>query len=129
MRHRRRSRAASNLRATPKQTTPRRRPQTFRKALYRPTIWTRISTTSAKIFWERKSNGHMIRRSIILLSVILGIAAFMAGVSSAQKAIPRDLRITLERSTCFGTCPDYKLTVTGDGTVVFEGREFVKVKG
>ena len=46
-----------------------------------------------------------------------------------QVPIPDDTRITLERSICFGSCPDYKLTVAADGTVTFEGREYVKTKG
>ena len=37
--------------------------------------------------------------------------------------------ITLERTTCFGTCPAYKLTIFDDGKVVFEGKKFVKHKG
>jgi hypothetical protein len=48
---------------------------------------------------------------------------------SAQQAIPNDTLITLQRSTCFGTCPDYKVTISADGKVTFEGREFVKTKG
>jgi hypothetical protein len=43
--------------------------------------------------------------------------------------IPQDLMITLERTVCFGACPDYKLTITADGAVVFEGRQFVKQEG
>lgn len=37
--------------------------------------------------------------------------------------------ITLERTTCFGTCPAYTLSIYEDGTVVYEGRQFVKRKG
>jgi cellulose synthase/poly-beta-1,6-N-acetylglucosamine synthase-like glycosyltransferase len=37
--------------------------------------------------------------------------------------------ITLERTTCFGTCPAYKVSIFGDGLVLFEGKEFVKTKG
>jgi hypothetical protein len=40
--------------------------------------------------------------------------------------VPQDLMITLERTGCFGTCPIYKLTITAEGEVVFEGRRFVK---
>lgn len=40
-----------------------------------------------------------------------------------------EVTITLERTMCFGTCPDYKVTISGDGTVVFEGRNFVAVEG
>ena len=43
--------------------------------------------------------------------------------------IPPDLKITLERTECFGFCPVYKLTITADGAVVFEGRRFVKQEG
>jgi membrane dipeptidase len=39
------------------------------------------------------------------------------------------LEITLERTACFGMCPVYKVTLRGDGTVVYEGREFVRLMG
>jgi hypothetical protein len=48
---------------------------------------------------------------------------------TVQQKIPDDTLITLERSICFGSCPHYKLTISADGTVTFEGREYVKVKG
>ncbi len=37
--------------------------------------------------------------------------------------------ITLERTSCFGTCPVYKVTVRRDGTVTYDGKGFVKVTG
>jgi hypothetical protein len=40
-----------------------------------------------------------------------------------------DLVITLARTACHGTCPIYKLTIEGNGTVIYEGQEFVQVKG
>ena len=40
-----------------------------------------------------------------------------------------DLVITLERTACRGTCPIYKLTIEGNGTVIYEGQDFVQVKG
>jgi Domain of unknown function (DUF6438) len=40
-----------------------------------------------------------------------------------------DLVIALERTACRGTCPIYKLTIEGNGTVIYEGQDFVKVKG
>jgi hypothetical protein len=48
--------------------------------------------------------------------------------TSAQNRSDKIL-ITLERTECFGPCPIYKLTIHGDGTVVYEGRENVRVKG
>ena len=40
-----------------------------------------------------------------------------------------DDSITLERTACFGTCPMYKVTVTSDGTVTFNGERFTKTTG
>jgi acetamidase/formamidase len=37
--------------------------------------------------------------------------------------------ITLDRGPCFGSCPIYRVTIVSDGTVTFEGRNFVKTKG
>ena len=42
--------------------------------------------------------------------------------------ISPDTRITLRRYNCFFTCPDYLVTITGDGTVTFEGYANVRVK-
>ena len=44
-------------------------------------------------------------------------------------ADPAEFRITLERIMCYGTCPIYSLKIAGDGTVIYEGKEFVKFKG
>jgi hypothetical protein len=37
--------------------------------------------------------------------------------------------ITLERTPCFGSCPNYKLEIFADGRVVYEGKDSVKRKG
>jgi hypothetical protein len=63
------------------------------------------------------------------------LALFAAAVLAAcatPSAPPPDagpVRITLERSVCFGFCPDYSVTITGDGEVRYEGRRFVNVGG
>jgi hypothetical protein len=62
---------------------------------------------------------------------MLMVAVLTAGIKAQtlpERTVPKDVKISLERSTCFGSCPDYKLTITADGTVTFEGREFVEVK-
>lgn len=48
---------------------------------------------------------------------------------SASTSFPEKLVIKLERTACFGNCPVYSLTVNGDGTVVYEGKDFVRTKG
>lgn len=40
-----------------------------------------------------------------------------------------DVRITLSRGVCFGFCPDYTVTVTGAGEIIYNGRSFVAVTG
>jgi hypothetical protein len=40
-----------------------------------------------------------------------------------------DLTVVLDRTKCFGLCPDYSVTVQADGSVVFEGRHLTNVKG
>jgi hypothetical protein len=64
-----------------------------------------------------------------LLSVF---AAAALGACAAPGVPPPDsgpVRITLERSVCFGFCPDYTVTISGDGQVAYEGRRFVNVAG
>lgn len=48
---------------------------------------------------------------------------------AGSQDIPNDTLITLERTTCFGTCPSYKITIGATGAVIFEGRQFVKRLG
>jgi hypothetical protein len=40
-----------------------------------------------------------------------------------------DFSITLERVGCLGTCPDYTVTILGDGTVKYEGQAYVRAEG
>ncbi len=39
------------------------------------------------------------------------------------------VRITLERTNCFGSCPSYAVSVAGDGSVRFDGQSYVAEKG
>jgi hypothetical protein len=39
------------------------------------------------------------------------------------------VRITLERTGCFGSCPSYKVSVAGDGSVLFDGQSYVAEVG
>jgi hypothetical protein len=41
----------------------------------------------------------------------------------------KSLRITLRRTVCYGTCPDYSVEIHGDGSVVYTGNSHVAVKG
>ncbi|HWW15096.1 MAG TPA: DUF6438 domain-containing protein [Candidatus Dormibacteraeota bacterium] len=63
-------------------------------------------------------------RSICTLLLIASLS-----LVASDKGPHDDVVITLERTTCFGTCPAYKLTIHGDGSLVYEGRKFVRVDG
>jgi hypothetical protein len=39
------------------------------------------------------------------------------------------LRITLNRSGCYGRCPTYEIEIHGDGTVLYDGKANVGTKG
>lgn len=54
----------------------------------------------------------------------LGACAVRADATQGQPM--HDVSITLQRSTCFGNCPGYSVTVTSDGTVSFEGHAHVQ---
>lgn len=84
-------------------------------------------------------------RSLLLGSLIVGLAGSVVTVNSpflaAQTDTPnqrtlnqsqplsQQVALTLERTACFGFCPMYKLSVYGNGKVVYEGKRFVKVTG
>ncbi|MBS2024738.1 MAG: hypothetical protein JST92_20270 [Deltaproteobacteria bacterium] len=65
--------------------------------------------------------------------MLAGIAA--AGQKQIQLAqvmaepMPADLVITLERTACYGSCPDFTLTLDARGHVQFQGRGYVLVEG
>ncbi|MDB6147540.1 MAG: hypothetical protein JWO45_1204 [Spartobacteria bacterium] len=58
------------------------------------------------------------------LLVCFASCAFAATAASAEIS-----EITLERTACYGTCPVYKVTLQSDGTVTYDGKEFVKEVG
>jgi hypothetical protein len=71
----------------------------------------------------------MLRRCCRHLGLCaLTVAMCCTGGIRAQDAA-HDVVITLERTACYGWCPVYKVTVTGDGTVSYEGTNFVRVIG
>jgi len=50
-------------------------------------------------------------------------------MTSPNENVFSDLVITMERTACHGTCPIYKLTINGDGNVIYQGQDFVEIEG
>ena len=73
--------------------------------------------------------------AVTLICVAMSSAACAQGKSTIKTTPPRlptdlkGLRIQLVRTPCFGWCPDYSVSILGDGTVIYEGHRFVKIKG
>jgi hypothetical protein len=66
----------------------------------------------------------------IALAVLITAAATVRAQSPPTPVPPaHSVEIVLERTSCFGTCPSYIVTLDGDGNVVYQGREFVRVTG
>lgn len=76
-----------------------------------------------------QSNPSALGAALVAILVLTVGGEFGIQVSAAAPQVPQDTRITLERTVCYGMCPSYKLTISADGAVVFEGRRFVKKVG
>ena len=68
-------------------------------------------------------------KSQLLLSSVILVVLFLSACNTLQATESKNLVITLERTECYGPCPVYRLTITGDGSVVYEGKNFVKATG
>ena len=74
----------------------------------------------------------MIKRFLVVATMVLSfalMAAAQAPVSQAPVSKDQITEVTLERTGCFGTCPIYKVTVRRDGTISYNGKQYVELKG
>jgi hypothetical protein len=76
-------------------------------------------------------SAHLSRLARLLpLACLLAASLGPAPAAAAEAASAGDeIVLTLERTSCFGECPSYSLTLSGDGKVVYEGTRNVKVEG
>ena len=64
------------------------------------------------------------------LLIVLLFALVLPGQFGAQAATPSDdFSITLRRVGCLGSCPDYEVTIRGNGQVRYQGNSYVHVEG
>ena len=72
--------------------------------------------------------------SLLASTLLFGAAAPPDPTPAAHAGFPQiadwnTLKIELTRNGCFGSCPQYRVTVQGDGTVTFEGQRYTLVAG
>ena len=69
---------------------------------------------------------------LIIFTTVLCLLTFSETKAQSlldNDKIPKDLKITLERFGCLGTCPAYSLIIKADGSVLFNRKNFNKAKG
>jgi hypothetical protein len=70
---------------------------------------------------NQDDHGEKRMRTIIAILTIT-----LAATSSSAGTPTRIEQVTLERTVCFETCPAYRVTISGDGSVKFEGKSYLK---
>jgi hypothetical protein len=73
-----------------------------------------------------------VRRSVALLFLLACVprkAVPPAGEDSSQDRVAADASITLERTACFGGCPVYRISVSPEGVISYEGKAHVRRLG
>ena len=80
----------------------------------------------------RKTSSSM--RALCAAAAVLTLTGCMSagnGTTADDMADVRmeDVLVTIERTPCFGTCPVYTLSLTGEGIVTFNGVRFTRVTG
>lgn len=71
-----------------------------------------------------------VRRFLIAMFGAVALTACAPVEAPAETpATMRNVEIRLTRGVCFGFCPDYTVTINGEGQVRYEGRRFVNVVG
>ena len=66
--------------------------------------------------------------------LFFGISAILLIAATAQaqhkiKAGTSYSYVSMERTTCFGTCPNYKIEISSNGHIKYTGRAFAKPQG
>jgi hypothetical protein len=62
-------------------------------------------------------------------SALVWVAVSMTAPAVVAQAVPDDVVIKLERTSCFGECPVYSVSIDAKGNVTYEGTKFVRVEG
>lgn len=71
-----------------------------------------------------------VRRFLIALLGAVALTACAPVEAPAEPATTMsNVEIRLTRGVCFGFCPAYTVTISGEGQVRYEGRRFVNVVG
>lgn len=74
-------------------------------------------------------NGQAIKVRTKIFIAIYPPEIFPVNKIPFPDVVGDEFQITLERSSCYGMCPDYAVTISGNGEVKYEGRYYTLVEG
>ncbi len=66
---------------------------------------------------------------VVVLIISLAFTGLTACNAEEETVDLEGIIITLERTACYGFCPIYSLTIRGNGSVIYEGENFVETVG
>jgi len=70
-----------------------------------------------------------MRRRAVLALLVVACGPRAPRLPAPDVAAAPSSRVTLERGPCFGTCPVYRVTLSGSGLIEFVGTRFVSRVG
>jgi hypothetical protein len=62
-------------------------------------------------------------------SILVAVTISPTASESLAQPVPDDFVIRLERTSCFGECPVYSVSIDARGNVSYDGTKFVRVEG
>ena len=62
----------------------------------------------------------------LVFALVIGLTG---SVAAQAVDVPADTLIHMQRTSCFGPCPIYTVTIDARGMVTYEGERFVRVAG
>jgi hypothetical protein len=86
--------------------------------------------TSLDLVISLTPGGIRRRGPTMMTRIVFALVLTLASGAAAQDAdAPADAMIRLERTSCFGACPAYTVTIDANGLVTYDGEKFVRVTG
>jgi uncharacterized protein DUF6438 len=67
--------------------------------------------------------------SVLLMQLVPTLGFYGSPHSFPEIRDWNSVKITLQRGLCFGTCPAYSIEIRGNGSVLYQGKDCVAVKG
>ncbi len=68
-------------------------------------------------------------KRLAFCSALLFVLAVSIPINGQNENTLSDFSVTLTRVGCLGECPDYEVTILGNGSVRYEGHGYVRVQG